>query len=146
MVLNYLGHNTTQTTLASNTYLRTEANGGTNYGDNVMAPTLDELAGLGNFYGQQNAVGLSTYESDFTWDIDDGYPVVIAAYENSSYYLVPAEVGWYHWYVVDGYTVSGVNSMYVDPASGIWSVPAYGTVSSSTVYGTMSNGGFGYVW
>jgi hypothetical protein len=146
MVLRYLGHDTSQSTLASSAYLNTDNNGGTNYGDNVMAPTINKLGYTGGFYIQTNATTTSTYSSDMTSDINQNWPVVIAAHEDANNELNSTENDWYHWYVVRGYSGSGGYSDYADPASGIWNVPAYGSVGSYIVNGMMLNGGFGYVW
>lgn len=143
MVLNYLGHDTSQSTLAGSSYLRTDANGGTNYGDNVMASTINTFGGTSGYYTQKNASSLSTFESDLVGDIYTNWPVVVAVHETSTYELNPTEKGWYHWYVVRGYASSGATSSYADPAHGIWSVPAYGSTSSSNVNGMMN--GYGYV-
>ncbi len=143
-VLKYLGKDTPQSVLASSQYLQTDQNGGTNYGSNLMATTINILGQTGNFYAQKNDSNIATYETDMTTDILTSWPIVIAAHESAAYNLNISEIGWYHWFVVRGYTNYGANSSYVDPASGIWNVPAYGTVTSSTIVGTMQ--GFGYVW
>lgn len=145
-VLNFLGYDTAQSTLANSSYLNTDNNGGTNYGSNVFAPTLNGLGNTGGFYAQKNVSSLSVYESDMTSDIAQSWPVVAAVHESSAYELNTTENGWYHWFDVSGYTGTGYTSNYVDPAHGIWSVPATGNTLSSQVQGMMSYGGFGYIW
>lgn len=145
-MLNYLGYNVDQSTLASWLWLGTDNNGGTNYGGNVFAPTLNTLGNTGGFYAQKNVSSLSTYESDMTSDISQNWPVVVAVHENGTYNLNTTENTWYHWFDVSGYSGSGSTSNYVDPAHGMWSVPARGYTPSSNIQGMMSYGGFGYIW
>jgi hypothetical protein len=148
MILRYLGHDKSQSYLASQMGAAI-----TNYGDNVMAPTINyDLTGnISGWYIQTNVSDLATYQKEMEADIINNYPLAIAAYENAYYNLDPGEILWKHWFDVNGYAYSGTTSYYADPAGNAnlwlpWNPAPTGGIASSTIYGMMSYGGYGYVW
>jgi len=155
------GESLSQSVLAKNSYLKTDANGGTNWSPYVMGPTLNSWTRSG-WYIAVNGSGVgsgftsATFISDLTFDIDDGWPLAgnIVEYAGSNNpHLVghPSSLTIYHWIAIKGYTSYGNNTTYDDSVSGdswIWSwaanVPAVSTIASTTMT-TLLNGR-GFVW
>ena len=86
--------------------------------------------------------GSSGYQSWLVYDVDNGYPVVVDAYEKASAstpHLVghPTDHVITHWISVRGYSSTGANSRYADSVHGssVWwasSVPAYSWIKSGS--------------
>lgn len=176
-ILGYLGvvwgpdypyESLTQNNLASSSNLKTDQNGGTNWGSGssgVFAPTLNRWKGT-NWYVQTqvytpNLSSESAYESDMSSDIDYGWPLAAGIYEvNGSHTkLTGHPVSWsgsspiQHWIAITGYSSYGGWTNYVDSIHGtnFWSwssnVPASSSVSSSgTIWSLMTNGNYGIIW
>ena len=146
-----------QGTLAGNSYLQTNEDGGTNWGSLVMPSTLNAWTNSW-FYEAVDANSTNNYNvyaSDLYADIGEGWSVVIGVKEEpGGPYLVGHPVGQtiYHWVASYGYTEDGGYTAYADSVSGtnFWSwsknVPAYSTISSYDMWVMMSQGGFGWVW
>ncbi len=97
---------------------------------------------------------ISTYEEDLEADIYAiGAPLLGDAWEVPGHpHLVghPSNLQIFHWFEIRGYQNYGASTMYEDSVHGAssisWSggVPAYPTMSSSTIVGIVA--GRGYVW
>lgn len=162
-VLGVRGVNVSQGTLAGNSYLKTNADGGTNWSPQVMQPTLNTLTNSG-YYVPVNGSGgggggfsSSTWQSDLTWDVDNGWAIAGNTVEYSGSqnpHLVghPANLTIYHWIGIYGYQNYGNFTMYADSIHGtnFWpswdgNVPAYTTDYPSSTMTTLLNGR-GFVW
>lgn len=159
-VLGVRGVNVSQSTLAGNNYLKTDADGGTNWSPQVMAPTLNALTNS-VYYVPVNGSGAgggfssSTWQSDLTADVDNGWAIAGNTVEYSGTnnpHLVghPTDLTIYHWIGIYGYQNYGNYTMYADSIHGttFWSwavnVPATSSYSSSSMT-TLLNGR-GFVW
>ena len=159
-VLGARGINVSQSTLAGNSYLKTNANGGTDWNPYVMGPTLNALTST-SYYVAVNGSGVgggfsqSAWQGALTYDVDNGWAIAgnIVEYSNSDPHLVghPRSMTIYHWIGIYGYTSYGNNTSYADSVHGdswIWSwaanVPAYSTISSSSMTTLLNQRG--YVW
>jgi hypothetical protein len=159
-ILRVRGVTKSQSFLAGSNYLRTDADGGTNWNPQVMAPTLNTLTNSSwyvavNGSGVQGGFTNTTYEADLTTDIYLGWPIAGNTVEiaNQGPHLIghPSNLGLNHWIAIYGYTSNGAYTKYADSIAGdawIWSwaanVPAYSTYDSPDMT-TLLNGR-GFVW
>jgi hypothetical protein len=149
-----------QSFLAGSSYLKTDANGGTNWSPYVMGPTLNTLTNS-SWYIAVNGSGVgggfsqSTWENDLTFDVDNSWAIAgnIVEYANTDPHLVghPRSMTIYHWIGIYGYANYGGGSTYADSVHGdtqFWNwaanVPAYSTISSSDMTTLLNQRGF--VW
>ncbi|SDT41252.1 C39 family peptidase [Microlunatus soli] len=95
----------------------------------------------------------STFKTRLVTDVNDGYGIAGNAWEIANGpHLVghPADRQIFHWIPIRGYSNSGGNTHYVDPASGAASISWSGGVPKSSAITTDKMvtilGGRGYVW
>lgn len=159
-VLGTRGYSSSQSTLAGNSYLKTNYYGETPWsGPRVMGPTLNNLLNTGWYIpvdglGVSGGFTTSTWESDLTFDVDNGWAIAGNVYEYAGGVHLPGHpvnqnIG--HWIGIKGYTNYGADTTYADSvynAPTVWfyrSVTSpYSTISSSDMT-TLLNGR-GYVW
>lgn len=147
----YLGGSYSSPTLLGTNYYKQ-----TTWGPAVMAPTLNYLQS-GYYY--QTVQGSSNWGSDLVSDIYTWHQPLAAntveqeggPYLTGHQYAPANQFPLYHWIAVYGYTSYGAGSTYADSISGDtkywpWAqyVPAYSTISSSTIETLVSSRGF--VW
>lgn len=159
-VLGVRGVSASQSTLAGNSYLKTNENGETDWNPYVMGPTLNAFTHT-SYYVAVNGSGVgggfsqSSWQGALTYDVDNGWGIAgnIVEYANTDPHLVghPRTMTIYHWIGIYGYTSYGYNTSYADSVHGdswIWSwavnVPAYSTISSSSMTTLLNQRG--YVW
>jgi hypothetical protein len=162
-ILGVRGVSKSQSFLAGSSYLKTDQNGGTNFGD--MAPTLNTLTNS-SFYSSVegstlNGTGFntSTWENDMVTDINQGWAPAGNIVEVSSdnvrlvghpSNLTPYGGAIYHWIAIYGYDNNGGDTWYADSIGGttFWAfsanVPRYSSYSSSNMTILLNRRGF--VW
>jgi hypothetical protein len=159
-VLDVRGVSASQSTLAGNNYLKTDANGQTSWNPYVMGPTLNTLTNSSayvavNGSGVGGGFSQATWQNDLIYDVDNGWAVAgnIVEYANTDPHLVghPRTVTIYHWIGIYGYLDYGTFTSYADSIHGdssIWSwavnVPAYSWIPSSDMTTLLNQRGF--VW
>ena len=151
------GETLTQKNLAKSGagYLYTDQDGATNWSRGAMAPALNTWAHVSWYL---TVSGTGNYQGYLTFDIDYGWPLVVAQYEKGDGGATPHLVGHptsfiiQHWIAVHGYGSSGAQTTYADSVAGAssisWSpnVPAHSTIASSSITTMISQGGYGYIW
>lgn len=158
-VLGVRGVNVSQSTLAGNNYLKTDATGQTSWNPYVMGPTLNALTGSSfyiavNGYDVGGNITLTTWESNLQQDINQGWALAGNTVENanSSPHLPghPSNLTIYHWIAVYGYSNFGATTYYADSISGtnFWSwspnVARYNSFASSNMVILLNHRG--YIW
>lgn len=123
MIAKYKGKNYSQATLATSSYLKTDANGATRWALNVMAPTLNKIVGTTEYQKIQSPT-LAILKASFVHDIGQFYlPVAVDTYEymdGAHYNGHPTNRNIGHWIVGKGYTGSGSTLSFADPATKVW--------------------------
>ena len=119
----YNGAAFTQSSLASSTYLQTDALGQTPWsGPAVMAPTLNlwiygQTIG---FYAAQAAPSQASVQNDVTTDIDGNHPLALNIHETASGSThlsgYPTDKTVDHWVAIWAYDQSGATLSIADPA------------------------------
>jgi uncharacterized membrane protein len=164
-VLRTRGVSVSQSTLASNTYLHVihdpnnRKTWGTSWNPYVMGPTLNTLTNS-SWYSAVNGTGVrggftsATWQADLGFDIDNGWAIAgnIVEYAGGAHLVGhPGDKTIYHWIGIYGYSSSGASTRYADSVhgdTGFWpwaaNVPAYSTISSSTMTTLLNRRGF--VW
>ncbi len=145
-----LGYNVSQSTLAGNSYLQTNENGGTNWGyPYVMPATLNDFTGSSFYeavdaYDGVNNNTTSTFESDLQTDINTDWAVVIGVYEEANTYTPhlaghPDTIPISHWIAAYGYDTSGADVSYDDSVYDATSISWYKDVKSPSSTISSSN-------
>lgn len=154
--LDSMGVDLSQSTLASQLGTTTDGAGWSNSGGPV--PTVLNNHQSRNYYVSQavtsdGSSAVSTYEEDLEADIYAiGAPLVGDAYEvvGGPHLVGHPNENIFHWFDIRGYASSGASTMYEDSVHNATSVswyagvPAYSTMSSSTIVTILL--GRGYVW
>lgn len=123
MIAKFKGKNYSQATLASSSYLKTDANGATKWALNVMAPTLNKTVRTTEYQKIQSPT-LASLKASFVHDIGQFYlPVAVDTYEfkgGAHYNGHPVDKAIGHWIVGSGYASSGSTLTFLDPATNVW--------------------------
>lgn len=122
MIAKYKGKSYSQATLATSSYLKTDANGATRWALNVMAPTLNKIVGTTEYQKIQSPT-LASLKASFVHDIGQYYlPVAVDTYEyaGGAHYNGHPNKNIGHWIVGKGYSGSGSTLFFADPATSVW--------------------------
>ncbi|KGM17661.1 C39 family peptidase [Actinotalea fermentans] len=119
-------HGLSQTTLASSTYLKTDANGATTWGSGAMRTGLNRwIGGADNYRYVANAKPNATLvKSALVYDIDQSWPFALETYESQTslarYNNHPLWKSIGHWVTGFGYAASGDTIYIADPSWQLW--------------------------
>ena len=134
-------------------YMHTTTNGTDWYnGTYPVRDALNYYLNTGYYAPYGTSVTAAQFESDVTYDIDNGWGIAGDAYEvvGGPHLVGHPNANIFHWFAIDGYDDWGASTHYADSVSGATSiswyanVPAYSQMSTNTVAVIVD--GRGIIW